>query len=60
MELGLPWVVSKALRPELLAEIVRDLGQRAFAVNDMNGKLRMLRSELQFHIMLSGVVVLYI
>ncbi|CAM8929928.1 unnamed protein product [Rhodiola kirilowii] len=47
MELGLPWVVSKTLIPELSAEIVRDLGQRAFAVNDMNGKLRMLRSELQ-------------
>uniref|UniRef100_A0A7N0T787 C-8 sterol isomerase n=1 Tax=Kalanchoe fedtschenkoi TaxID=63787 RepID=A0A7N0T787_KALFE len=55
VELGLPWVVSRTLRPHLSPAAVRDLGERTFAVNDVIGKFRMLQTELQLSVDASSI-----
>ncbi|KAK9288946.1 hypothetical protein L1049_017417 [Liquidambar formosana] len=46
-EFGLSWVVSGVLRPELTTDMVRDVGEKCWVVQDLNGKLRFLQKELQ-------------
>ncbi|XVF28988.1 hypothetical protein REPUB_Repub15cG0080800 [Reevesia pubescens] len=46
-EIGFSWIFGGFLRPALTRDIVRSIGERAFIVQDLNGKLRFLQNELK-------------
>ncbi|XP_052191490.1 uncharacterized protein LOC127800741 [Diospyros lotus] len=44
---GFSWAVSKALKPELSPEIVRNLGEKSWVSQNLTEKLELLQKELQ-------------
>ena len=46
-EYGFSWIVSGVIRPVFSADTVRNVGEKSWAVKDLNGKLRFLQKSLQ-------------
>jgi len=47
VETGFSWGVYRVLRPVFSSDMVRSIGERSWAVQDLNRRLRFLQSELK-------------
>lgn len=46
-ECGFKWGFTGLVKPELSADILRNVTEKSFLVKDLNGKLKVIEKELQ-------------